>query len=295
MFWQRTLSAAVLIAIVFSGFLSTSPVARATPLVFLVIVAFLGVSEACALLKKIGLPARRLLAFPAVACLCASAALGELEHLPLIFSAVLFGAFLLEMARKRPDFKGATESVSGTMLVLLYVGLPLAMALDLYVSRALFTSPSDGLSPGIEGRRWLKFLFAVVWSTDSFAYIVGKSMGRRKLTPISPKKTWEGAIGGLLGGGLLVPLALSFLFKDVYPAARLGEYLLVGCGLSVLTQLGDLAESLLKRQAGVKDSGSTYTGHGGVLDIIDGLLMASAGLWCYVWLADRALLAGIPT
>jgi CDP-diglyceride synthetase len=293
MFWQRTLSAAVLIAIVLSGFLFENQFVRYIPIVFLIVIAFFGVSEACVLFGKIGLPARRLLAFLATAGLCLSAGLGQLEHLPLILSVTLLLAFLFEMSRHRDDFSGACESVSGTMLVLLWVGLPLAMGLDLYVSRGLF--PPEGanqLSEGVGGRRWLKLLFAVVWSTDSFAYIAGKTLGRHKLTAISPKKTWEGAVGGLLGGGVLIPIVLSLLFPKPYPMSRIGEYILVSCGISILTQFGDLGESLVKRQAGVKDSGHTHTGHGGVLDIIDGLLFAGAGLWCYVWLTDRALLAG---
>ncbi len=293
MFWQRTVSAIILIAIVLSGFLSQNVAARMIPIVFLFVVAFLGVSEACVLLGKMGWPARRLIAFAATACLCASSALGQLEHLPLVVFATLLGCFLVDILHPREEFKGSTESVGGTLFVLMWVGLPLAMGLDLYVSRGLYgQSGAGGLSLGVEGRRWLKLLFAVVWTTDSFAYIVGKSIGRVKLTPISPKKTWEGTIGGLVGGGLVIPVLLTQLFPRAYPSSRMLEYILVSLGLSILTHVGDLAESLVKRQAGVKDSGHTYTGHGGVLDIIDGLLFGSAGLWCYVWFADRAVLSG---
>jgi len=278
MFWQRTLSAFVLISLVLSGLIFTGLIARFIPIVFLIVVALLGVVEACKLLAAIGLPARGSLAFVSAMCLCASAALGRLEHLPMILAITMMGVFIIHIFSPPKEFKGAVENVAGTLIVLLWEGLPLAMALDLFVSRDLFSME------GVEGRRWLKLLFAVVWSTDSFAYMVGKSIGRRKLTPISPKKTWEGAFGGLIGGGILIPVLLSYIFPTPYPHARLLEFILVSCGLSVLTQLGDLAESLVKRQAGFKDSGTTYTGHGGILDIMDGLLFASAGLWCYVWI-----------
>ena len=286
MFWRRTISAIVLIALVLSGFLFTHFYVRLIPIGFLIVIAFFGVSEACQLLRKIHLPARMPLAFLATGCLCVSAARGQLEHLPLILFLTLFGAFLVEMGIQRKDdaFQGAIEGVSGTIFAVVWVGTPLAMALDLYMSRDLFSLE------GVEGRRWLKLLFAVVWTTDSFAYIVGKNIGRRKLTPISPKKTWEGAIGGMLGGGVLIPVLLTLIWPEAYPSQRLKEYIGVGCVLSILTQWGDLAESLIKRQADVKDSGHTFTGHGGVLDIIDGLLFAAAGLWCYVWITQPALL-----
>lgn len=285
MFWQRTVSAVILVAVVLSGFLFTNLWARLVPIVFLVVVALVGVIEACRLLRRIGLPARVGIVFPATLCLCASCALGELEHLPLILAVTMILGFLAEMRKTACEAPGAVEGLAGSALALLWVGLPLALALDLYVSSDLFSLK------GVEGRRWLKLAFAVVWTTDSFAYIAGKNFGRHKLTPISPKKTWEGAVGGFLGGGILIPLALMGALPQAYPWSRALELLLVSCGMSVLAQWGDLAESLVKRRAGAKDSGVTFTGHGGVLDIIDGLLFACAGLWCYVWIAHRAALS----
>jgi phosphatidate cytidylyltransferase len=290
MFWQRTLSAALLIAIVLSGFIYGNVFLRMIPIVFLIVVAFLGVTEAARLLEKIGMPVHRGLVFAATACLCASTALGCLEHLPLILAISLWGAIGIEMSRYRENSPGSViHSIGGTLFVLLWVGLPLAMALDLYVSRDLFSME------GVEGRRWLKLLLAVTWATDSFAYITGKTFrGLGKIHPLSrlsPKKTWEGAIGGLVGGGVLIPIILSLIVPRAYPADRLlTELIPVACGLSILGQIGDLGESLVKRQAGEKDSGITHTGHGGVLDIIDSLLLAAAGLWCYVWLTQPSLL-----
>jgi len=119
------------------------------------------------------------------------------------------------------------------------------------------------------GPRVLLAAMAVVWVADSAAYFVGRAWGRRKLAPaISPGKTWEG-VWGALTGVLLYALMLVF-FSPLPPVALLGLALL----LAVLSIVGDLFESLLKRQAEVKDSGRLLPGHGGVLDRIDGLLAA---------------------
>lgn len=113
---------------------------------------------------------------------------------------------------------------------------------------------------------WLVLgVMVAVWIADSAAYFAGKRFGRHKLAPeISPGKTWEGVAGALVGVsiyGLVVCLAFGFT-----------PWLIVGLwGLTVLSIIGDLFESLLKRQAGIKDSGTLLPGHGGVLDRIDGL------------------------
>ncbi|MBN1946637.1 MAG: phosphatidate cytidylyltransferase [Bradymonadales bacterium] len=132
--------------------------------------------------------------------------------------------------------------------------------------------------PGDMGRYWLLLLLAITWLGDTGAYFTGRSLGRHKLSPtVSPKKTWEGAVGGLLAsvaGGFavlaLTPLALHplVLLAAVIPAAVLG-------------QLGDLCESLLKRSWGVKDSGRIIPGHGGILDRIDALMFAAPYLYFF--------------
>jgi len=112
-------------------------------------------------------------------------------------------------------------------------------------------------------------LISIVWSTDTFAYLIGKHFGRRKITPkVSPKKTLEGSLGGSFFGALIsfaVGVKLSLL--EASP-----EAFLLLLFLTVVSQLGDLLESALKRLFGVKDSGSTIPGHGGVLDRLDSTL-----------------------
>lgn len=131
-----------------------------------------------------------------------------------------------------------------------------------------------------DGAAWVALALAGTFSTDTGAYAVGKAVGRHKMAPrISPGKTWEGAAGGLAGGaaGTLGAAALLGLPGGL-PA------LVMGLGLSVAAQLGDLAESYLKRSARVKDAGGIVPGHGGLLDRLDSLVFTGPFVYYYaVW------------
>ncbi|EKF19532.1 phosphatidate cytidylyltransferase [Nitratireductor pacificus] len=131
------------------------------------------------------------------------------------------------------------------------------------------------------------FLFAVVWTTDIMAYFTGRTLGGPKLAPsISPGKTWSGAIGGA-GFAVLAGGAFAFHGNAVH-----GVLLVAGVALllAVVSELGDLFESALKRRHGIKDSGNLIPGHGGVMDRVDGLMAAAL-----VFYALAALLAGPET
>lgn len=118
------------------------------------------------------------------------------------------------------------------------------------------------------------WLLVVVWSTDTAAYVVGHRVGGPRLAPvISPGKTWSGLGGGVIGASLAGAIAAWALGSE-----RLVHAAGLGAVFAVLAQLGDLAESALKRRAGVKDSGSLIPGHGGVLDRVDGLLLTAPAL-----------------
>lgn len=114
-------------------------------------------------------------------------------------------------------------------------------------------------------------VFLVTWGTDSGAYFIGMLLGKKKLAPaVSPNKSWAGAIGGFITG-IIIATAIGILIKG-----NVLIFFLWGCAAAVLGQVGDLCESALKRQAGVKDSGNFFPGHGGFLDRIDSLLFVSA-------------------
>ncbi len=128
------------------------------------------------------------------------------------------------------------------------------------------------------------FVFAVVWATDIAAYFVGRAVGGPKLAPrLSPNKTWSGSIGGLAGAVLAAVLVVYFGGAGGIPAA-----IVVALALSTVAQIGDLAESALKRRFGVKDASSLIPGHGGLMDRLDGFV-AAAVLACLIGLAHGGM------
>ena len=132
------------------------------------------------------------------------------------------------------------------------------------------------------GTGWVILAFATAFLNDTFAYFAGRFFGRHKLLErISPRKTWEGAAGGVLGS-VLGALAVRLLdvTRDL-ETLSLGGAVALGLGAAVIGPVGDLAESMLKRSAGVKDSGRLIPGHGGLLDRIDALLFVAPWVWVY--------------
>ena len=175
----------------------------------------------------------------------------------------------LHMVRGRNSIEGLATSVFGVF----YVGwLPAHMLL-------LRGIPGTGAA-------LTTLLLLAVALTDAGAYFAGKTLGRHKMAPVlSPNKTWEGAVGGLLItllGMALFYLVSNWLGWPLFPKWSLPKYLGIGIVLSILAQVGDLTESYLKRSAGVKDSGGLFPGHGGVLDRCDGYLFAAPALYYMV-------------
>lgn len=158
-----------------------------------------------------------------------------------------------------------TGLLAKTLLGPLYVTLPLS--LFLLIDRF----------PG--GKFWIFFLLAVIFSSDMGAFYFGRLFGSRKLWyRISPGKTWEGAIGGLLSS-----VFVAMLFSRLVPLHQsFSSILFLAAGMSVAGQLGDLCESMIKRNHGTKDSGWILPGHGGLLDRIDGLLFGIPVLYGYL-------------
>ncbi|MEN9935766.1 MAG: hypothetical protein RLZZ387_2345, partial [Chloroflexota bacterium] len=127
---------------------------------------------------------------------------------------------------------------------------------------------SNTLEPGAA---WIFLVLMITWGQDILAYFVGKYLGRTKMTSLSPKKTWEGAGGGLLGaigGGLLAATLFGLPLS-------MADSVLLGVVGGIIGPLGDLSESFIKRQVGVKDAGHLIPGHGGILDRIDSVLFTT--------------------
>jgi phosphatidate cytidylyltransferase len=174
-------------------------------------------------------------------------------------------------------FRGPVEQMmtdaSACIFCMFYVGFTLLALINLH------EQPN--------GPSLVTFLLCVVWAGDSLALYVGRAWGRHKMAPgISPGKTWEGAIGSVAGSliaaGVLLWLSALLQAHDYALLAYPDEtwyWLLLAVVVNIGAQAGDLAESALKRSAGVKDSGSLLPGHGGILDRIDALLLAAPVLW----------------
>ncbi len=199
----------------------------------------------------------------------ASAAVG----LPLLFFVLWLGGFvfaavavvaalialreMLDLLRRARTMGGAGSVLRDGTVVLIgvsYVVIPFAALVLLRLDAGL---------------QWAALAFLVTFATDTSAYAVGRAIGRRKLAPsISPGKTWEGAVGGLVGAATASTALVALLDVEsrLLPAAALG------LGIGIAAQAGDLLESKVKRMAGAKDSGRLIPGHGGLFDRLDSLV-----------------------
>ncbi|MBI5137646.1 MAG: phosphatidate cytidylyltransferase [Nitrospirae bacterium] len=142
---------------------------------------------------------------------------------------------------------------------------------------ALLLSHVVLLAGAEEGVRWLFFLLLVTWANDAAAYYIGSRHGRTSLTAVSPNKTVEGTLGGIACSVAAAYLGLLFV-----PGLDGWDPLCIGLLLGALALLGDLAESLFKRGAGVKDASTLIPGHGGLMDKLDAFLFTAPGLYYYL-------------
>lgn len=201
-----------------------------------------------------------------------------------VFLAALLPFIFSTIGMQRMDLRTAFPAAMVSVFAFGYIALPLGLLVQ---TREQW-----------RGAFLILYLLLIVWAGDIFAYFVGKSVGRHLMSPrISPKKTWEGAFASLAAsliiGALLFNHARQISLwlldahlidqKDGLFAEQKYELpiLLLSAVLNIAAQLGDLVESLIKRGAGVKDSGSLLPGHGGMLDRIDALLFAAPILWLY--------------
>jgi phosphatidate cytidylyltransferase len=192
----------------------------------------------------------------------------------LILAAAFLGVLVAQLFQREAD--RPWECMGGTLLGLLYVAFLFGFLVK------ILTVWGDAA-----GRSLLLYLIVVVKFTDIGAYTVGCAIGRHKLIPrISPAKTWEGVVGGVLIGvaaGFAYWRLRGGHFGDI--AFSPADVLVSGVILAVAGVLGDLIESLFKRAAGVKDSGALFLGMGGILDVVDSLLLTAPILYLYLRVA----------
>lgn len=194
-------------------------------------------------------------------------------YIPVVMAVAAMVLLVLNLFRPGP-IEHAPKRVAISALSWLYCGILISTVVALRLNF---------------GFAWVILAFVVTWLNDTLAYFAGRFFGKHPLYPkVSPKKTWEGFAGGVVGS-VLGALGTKAVFL-VAPSPKGEEFgltlagcLAVGLGAAVLGPLGDLAESMLKRAAGVKDSGRLIPGHGGLLDRIDALLFVAP--FIYLWAA----------
>jgi len=190
----------------------------------------------------------------------------SVEAVLLIF---VFGAAGIGLATRRP-LHDVLPAIAISSAGLLFVALPFS-----YLVR---TSEIERF-----GRQLVLLTLVMMWAGDTFAYFAGRSVGRLPMAPaLSPKKTWEGAFANLVGSVLVAILFEHWMRVDLF------TLLVIAALANVAGQMGDLIKSAYKRGASVKDSGTLLPGHGGVLDRIDSLILASPVVWlAWEWFASR--------
>ena len=226
--------------------------------------------------KKVG-PVIRWMVIAAVAevaALYASLVFVDFPQLPVLVLVVAMVIFFLLHFR---DSKDALLTIAAEFFGIAYVAAPLGLMLGV-----LYPVPHHGIPQ--EGRWWLVYLIFVTKITDVGAYFVGRLWGKTKLCPnLSPKKTVEGAVAGFISaviGSFLIHLTGEQFFDGQF-SLSLTESIWLGMIMGVFGQIGDLAESLLKRDAVVKDS-NTLPGLGGVLDMVDSLLFTTPIVYFFI-------------
>jgi phosphatidate cytidylyltransferase len=129
-----------------------------------------------------------------------------------------------------------------------------------------------------QGNLWILYLLSVIFAGDTASFYVGRRFGKHGLIHVSPGKTWEGSVGGLLANAVIAGIFGSIFF----PSLSLASIMVLAISIGISGQIGDLVESLFKRSSDLKDSGTLLPGHGGLLDRIDSLLFAIPVLYLYL-------------
>lgn len=252
--------------------------------ILILVIALLSQYETYRLLEAAGLPAYKGVGL-GIGALLVIAPLVE-EALLVAVGALVVGLALLPFLSSSDNGGSSSAGIAGLPATIFGVIYPTALLGFLVALRA-------ARGPAIDDRAaffLVLTVFLVVWSTDTFAYYVGRAVGRRPLAPtISPKKTWAGAVGGTVGA-VLVAIILKLTVLDFLPWVHVLGVAVIG---GVVGQLGDLAESRIKRLVGVKDSGTLLPGHGGMLDRFDAMVLAAPAVYLYLHFAAGVFDGGL--
>ena len=212
-----------------------------------------------------------------------------IESTAMVYGLALASALapfvFLTVAMPRASLVSGYPGAAASSFAFAYIAIPMALLIEIRQQPA--------------GAIWTIYLLLAVWAGDIFAYFIGKAIGRHLMSPrISPKKTWEGAVASVLASVIIGTLWIQHAPGISANLLRIGlierrdgmwgleqpqlwPIVLLSAVVNIAAQLGDLVESLIKRGAGVKDSGAILPGHGGMLDRIDAMLFAVPVVWAY--------------
>ena len=258
-------------------------------------VALLAVAEFLKLTTHYGVPPLWQATYAYVALLFVYLIVAAMGRTPLAeTAAVIYGIALatalapflfLTIGMRRAELSSGYPAAAASVFAFAYVAIPMTLLVEIRQQPA--------------GAIWVIYTLLTVWAGDIFAYFVGKALGRHRMSPtVSPKKTWEGAIASILASVIVgtlwfqhAPGISAALLRVGLIGRRDGIFTLeqpqllpivvLSAVVNLAAQLGDLVESLIKRGAGVKDTGAILPGHGGMLDRIDAMLFAVPVVWAY--------------
>ena len=271
------------------------------PLYFLALVAgavaLLAIAEFLKLVTPYGVQPLTLATYVFVALFFVFVIVASTNRTPLVeTTAMVYGTTLaaalapfifltVAMRMRRANLTSGYPAAAAAVFAFAYVAIPMALLV--------------GIRQQPAGAIWTIYTLLAVWAGDIFAYFVGKSLGRHRMSPhISPKKTWEGAAASIIASVIVGTLWIQHAPGISSALLRAGlierpdgmwgleqpplwPIILLSAVVNIAAQLGDLVESLIKRGAGVKDSGTILPGHGGMLDRIDAMLFAVPVVWAY--------------
>lgn len=225
-------------------------------LLLMLIFAYLMVNEFYNLFRKKGYLPDRFIGISSAISLTAYGLLCIFGYLPILFAAFFFPLMSISFVKNLFQKNNAFVSLAVTYFGVVYTIVPLIfLAYMSFIGGVYNPQPVIGV-------------FVMIWVNDTFAYLVGRQVGKTKLfESISPNKTWEGSIGGAI-----FVMATAIFFSYLFPILTLTDWLVIGVLTAVTGTYGDLVQSKLKRSLEVKDSGSLMPGHGGALDRLDSLI-----------------------
>jgi phosphatidate cytidylyltransferase len=258
-------------------------------------VALLAIAEFLKLVTPYGIQTIGIGTYAFVAVFFAFVIIASTNRTPLLeTTAVLYGIALaaalapfifLTLAMARSDLRTGYPAAAASAFAFGYIAIPMALLVEIRQQPA--------------GAIWTIYTLLAVWAGDIFAYFVGKAIGRHRMSPeISPKKTWEGAVASILASVIIGALWIQYAPATSEALLRVGlidrrdgmfgleqpslwPIFFLSAVVNIAAQLGDLVESLIKRGAGVKDSGTILPGHGGMLDRVDAMLFAVPIVWAW--------------